>query len=85
MTNKLRAFDQKVLADNYSEVSQILAKIDSLVEQNPEVDVAELPNSLVPTDLLYRIAICYTILYDELVKYELIRHGNPAKTSKLVN
>jgi hypothetical protein len=37
----------------------------------------DMPPSLVPSDMLYNLAICYFALYEEILARDLVANGNP--------
>jgi hypothetical protein len=54
---------------------QIQENIENLVNTS-ETQPNELPPSLVPSDLLYNLAGCYQLLYNIILKRDLIETGN---------
>ena len=80
-----RAFDSKILAATYNTLAQMQDNIETIV-RNSEVDGPEdLPHSLVPTQTLYEIALCYDVMYNLLVDDHLIKSGNPKHSSTTIH
>ena len=46
----------------------------------PEQELKNLPMSLVPTDVLYDLMMCYHAMYNKLLEESLVQNGYP-KTS----
>lgn len=84
MTNKLRTYNNEVLGNTYVLTSQIEAHIDALVEANPNLEkISDLPDSLVPTNTLYSIVLCYNLMYNILVASHLKEDGYPKQTTTI--
>lgn len=67
--------DNIILQDTIKLALQIKQKIEKLthdVKQPPEA----LPDSLIPTDILYDIVACYEATYTMLLDQQLIKTGN---------
>lgn len=67
------------LADSAKLSLQLSQKIEEICEANKAAP-HELPDSLVPTDKLYMMALAYTAAYEALVEYELVKTGNIKQT-----
>ncbi len=79
MTNpkRFRIWDSSLIADNYSTLVQMQYQIETLIAGNKEdIGPEDLPPSMVPTEVLYSVALCYEMMYDMLVKAELVDTGN---------
>lgn len=74
--NKLRAYDSKLLADNYALASQFEYKLEQLVKSNELQSVAQLPDSVIPSATLYSLIICYNVMYNLLCADHLIKDGH---------
>lgn len=74
---KIRVYESKALADNYSKLAQILQKTTEAMEASKVSDINLMPPSLVPTSLLYEVALCYDIMYNMLIDRELLSIGSP--------
>lgn len=81
---KLRAYESKTLADNYTILAQIVAKLHLAMKEAEVSDLKSLPPSVVSTEILYNIAICYSVMYDTLVENQLLHAGHNHK-SKLTH
>jgi len=73
--SKFRAWDSEVLADAVKISLQIRAKIEEMciTTRTPPND---LPNSLIPTDNLYRLVCAYEAAYNALIENDLVKSGN---------
>ncbi len=77
MANKLRAYNSKVLADHYAIMLQIQAKLEAILHSNSGIsDLSQLPQSLLPTELLYNITLCYEVMYNALLDSSLLKDGH---------
>ena len=76
MTNKLRVYDSKTLADNYAIATQFEHKLEQLVRDNEMTSVSQLPDSVIPSDTLYALVICYNVMYNILCADQLIKDGH---------
>lgn len=79
MSKKFRVWDSLALADSAKLSLQLSQKIEEICEDNKAAP-HELPDSLVPTDKLYMLALAYTAAYEALVEYELVKTGNIKQT-----
>lgn len=72
---KFRLWDSNSLFQGYERATQICAKIEESCKNdaNPE----DLPMSLVPTDILYDLMVCYHAMYNKLLDESLIQNGYP--------
>jgi hypothetical protein len=77
---KFRLWDSNSIFQGYERVIQIAARIEDACSQN--VQPENLPMSLVPTDVLYDIAVCYHAMYNKLLDESLIQNGYPKTTTK---
>lgn len=76
MSKTLRAYDSKVLADHYVILAQMLEKILVAMKEAEIEDLNQLPASVIPTETLYNIAVCYQVMYNELEKSSLLSNGH---------
>lgn len=76
---KFRHWDNRLLFQTLEKALQLKNKIDEHcgIEFNPE----DLPMSIIPTEIVYDIAICYEAMYEKLLEEELLVAGYP-KSSK---
>ena len=78
--HKFRVWDSDELYKNLKTAIQIKKKIQEIaIDNNLEMD--GVPQSLVPTPLLYDLTVCYEAMYNKLLDYDLIKTGN-FKTDK---
>jgi hypothetical protein len=84
---KLRIWDIKAITTILASITQMQEKIETVLESmtDKETTLDQLPPSLVPTELLYDIAICYSAMYELLEKEQLIKSGNLAKSTKTLH
>lgn len=74
---KLRSYNSKVLSDVFAIVMQMQQEIDHIVEANPEItSISELPPSVLPTQTLQAILVCYDVMFNLLVTDHLIKDGH---------
>lgn len=87
MSRKLRIWDSKAITDYLTITTQIREKIETLLvevrNRGTEIDIDQLPDSLVPTETLYNITLCYEAMFEILKDEDLIKSGNPKSTSNL--
>jgi hypothetical protein len=83
MTNKLRTWDSKILSDTYVVLQQIQAGIEEITTKVGAHSLADLPNSMIPTENLYAITLCYEAMYDKLLEYDLLVTGNKKPSSTI--
>lgn len=75
MTKDFRVWDSIQLQDAVKQALQIKGKIQQIcIEHNATPQ--QLPHSLVPTDHLYDLAVCFEAAYNKLIEYELVKTGN---------
>lgn len=79
----LRTYNTKVLADTYNTTAQMQANIEKLLVDDKTI--MDLPNSLVPTDTLYAIVLCYDAMYKLLLDYDLVKTGNNKHSSSTLH
>jgi hypothetical protein len=72
---KFRLWDSNSLFQGYERAIQICAKIEESCAQNTNPE--DLPMSLVPTDVLYDLMVCYHAMYNKLLDESLISNGYP--------
>ena len=75
MSEELRLWENVAVNDAVKHCIQIRENIEQLVKQN-NIHIAELPSSLVPTDVLYNMVCCYERLYDLALHLQLVKTGN---------
>lgn len=75
---RFRTWDNKLLYETLKKVTQISHTIESKCNENTSPD--QLPVSLVPTNILYDICVCFDSLYRKLEAEELLQLGHPGQT-----
>jgi hypothetical protein len=83
MQKKLRIWDSKFLADTYSIVAQMQAQLDSILENSDVQHFSDLPDSMIPSQTLYEISLCFELMYLKLLEYDLLNTGNKKHTTSL--
>ncbi len=73
--SKFRVWDSQVVNDVLKDILQIKENIEEICVTNG-INPDDLPNSMIPTAMLYNIATCYSILYDKLLDADLVQTGN---------
>jgi hypothetical protein len=83
--NNLSKLETNVVIDNLQKLMQIRYKILELFKNTEDAQkLSDLPPSMIPSDLLYDISVCYEGMYDTLFKAQLIKAGH-ITTSKQVH
>jgi hypothetical protein len=76
---QFRTWDSAALAEAAKLGLQLKQKIEEIC-----IDVgsepSDLPDSLIPTDKLYLLALAYNAAYDKLIEYDLVKTGNIKQT-----
>lgn len=77
-SRKFRFWDNKLLFQTLEKAIQVKDNIEQKCGTTliPE----QLPMSIIPTNVLYDIAICYEAMYDKLLEEELIVAGYTKST-----
>jgi hypothetical protein len=71
---KFRIWDSKAIFQSLERVIQLQTKIEEKLEGN---EIEDLPMSMIPTHIIYELAVCYEAMYDKLVDEQLITEGYP--------
>jgi hypothetical protein len=71
---KFRIWDSKAIFQSLERVIQLQTKIEEKLEGN---EIEDLPMSMIPTHIIYELAVCYEAMYDKLVDEQLIAEGYP--------
>lgn len=79
-----RIWDSIALNDNIKIALQIKSKLEELSKAN-KLEIEELPDSLVPSSILYDMMACFTAAYDMLLDKELVMTGNLKSPKKQNN
>lgn len=83
-TRKFRPHDQKTVFTVLQKVVQIKAKIEEQAMEK-EMNPADMPASLLPTDVLYDIAACFEAMYDKLLAKNLLEAGYPKQDQNITH
>ena len=84
MSDKFRAYDSKLLTDTFNDLSAMQTKIESLAKDS-EADISALPPSVIPSELLYRVIITYSVMYDALLKTHITKAGGVSRASNYLH
>jgi len=77
---KFRAKDNVVLLETLQKTLQIASKIEGLCKEH-EIPPELLPESQIPTYILYDIVVCFEEMYNSLLDEELIQAGYTKQTN----
>lgn len=77
---KFRAKDNVVLLETLQKAMQIASKIEALCAEH-EVAPELLPDSVVPTFIMYDLAVCFEEMYTALLDEELVQAGYTKQTN----
>lgn len=72
---KFRVWDNSLLYTTMQKVAQIVDAVDQKCTNQLTPD--QLPQSIVPTDVLYGVCACYLAMYNKLETEELLQSGYP--------
>lgn len=78
---KFRFWDNKTLFQNLEKALQIKDQIETLALENNLDSVAQLPDSVLDTNTLYEMVLCYEAMYDKLLEEELTHNVYYKSTS----
>lgn len=82
MTKPLKKSDALAVKDILEKVMQIRVQVLELFQNMDSVQrISDMPDSLVPTDMLLDILVTYEAMYEQLIENQLIKSGNPHKTN----
>ena len=79
-----KIWDSSALADAEKVCLQIKEKIETLSEDS-KTEIENLPHSLVPSAVLYDMAICFDAAYNMLLERDLVLTGNLKSSNKRNN
>ena len=71
---KFRAWDNNVLFQTYQQALQIKQTIEHTCIEN-QIDVTDMPHSVLETNHLYTLATAYEAVYRKLIDEELLKCG----------
>ena len=72
---KFRVWDNRLIYETLQKTTQIANTVEAKCVEG--VTPQDLPQSIVPTDILYDLCMCYQALYDKLETEELLQSGYP--------
>jgi hypothetical protein len=81
MTKSFRIWDSKTLQESSKIATQITSILNEVCATN-QVNLTDLPPSLVPTEQLYLLAASFQAAYEKLINYELVSTGNLTDSRK---
>ena len=81
-SRKFRMWDSICIGTSYEDIMQIMASIEQLADEH-KADPSQLPASIVPTDLLYNMAVGYEDMYNRLLELDLIDAGYTKQLSTI--
>lgn len=79
MSKQFRTWDSAALAEAAKLGLQLKQKIEEICVENG-ASPSDLPDSLLPTEKLYLLALAYNAAYDKLIEYDLVKTGNLKQT-----
>lgn len=75
--NNLSKIEAHIVVDNLQKLMQMRTKILELFRNTEDAKTLDdLPPSMIPTDMLYDVAVCFEGMYDTLLKAQLIKAGH---------
>ena len=81
-TKKFRPQDQKTLYNTLQKVVQIKYEIENQAIEK-QTHLADMPQSSLPTDVLYDITSCFEAMYDKLLAKQLVEAGYPKQDQNI--
>lgn len=81
-SNKFRARDQKVLYGVLQKVIQVRYEIEQQAIEK-QIHPADMPMSMLPTNVLYDITSCFEAMYNKLLAKELLDSGYPKQDQNI--
>lgn len=72
---KFRVWDNNLLYTTMHKVAQVVDAVNQ--KCTDQLTPEQLPQSIVPTDVLYDICACYLAMYNKLETEELLQSGHP--------
>jgi hypothetical protein len=79
-SKKFRVWNSKTLLNTYQDVIQMQFLIEEACSSDKPQSPEDLPESLVPTEMLYDILSCFTAMYEKLLENDLAIYS----TDKLI-
>lgn len=82
MSKKFRIWDSLQLHETVKHSLQVRAKLEHLCVENDK-HISELPDSLVPTQLLYMLVASNEAMYNKLLEQDLLKTLNPTTNTNI--
>jgi hypothetical protein len=82
MSKKFRIWDSIQLHETVKNCTQLRFKLEQICIEN-EKQLAELPDSLIPSELLYMIVVSNEAMYNKLLEQDLIKTLNPTTNTSI--
>lgn len=82
MSKKFRIWDSIQLHETVKNCTQLRFKLEQICIEN-EKELAELPDSLIPSELLYMIVVSNEAMYNKLLEQDLIKTLNPTTNTSI--
>jgi hypothetical protein len=82
MSEKFRVWDSIHLHETVKHSIQFRAKLEQLCIENQQ-DLTELPDSLIPSELLYMLVTSIEAMYNKLLDQDLLKTLNPKQNPNL--
>ena len=77
MTKQFKNSDALVIKDVLERVIELRCRIIDIFQSLPNVQrISDMPDSLIPTDMLMNILVTYEAMYEQLLTDTLIKSGN---------
>jgi len=82
MSDKFRVWDSIQLHETLKHSIQFRAKLEQLCIENQQ-DLTQLPDSLIPSVILYMLVASNEAMYNKLLEQDLIQTLNPKQNTNL--
>lgn len=82
MSKKFRIWDSIQLHETVKNCTQLRFKLEQICIENQK-QLAELPDSLIPSELLYMIVVSNEAMYNKLLEQDLIKTLNPTTNTSI--
>lgn len=81
---KLRLWEADLVNSTYVVTEQFKEQIASLIDNLEQgYTIKDLPPSMVPTETLFHMVVCYAYMYEALLDEHLIATGNKKQTKTI--
>ena len=78
-TRKFRIWDSDAIFEGYGHAAQVVHNIDDRCK-TAQISPDALPMSVIPSEVLYNLMICYQAMYNKLLDESLIQNSHPQST-----